>query len=140
MRIVFLIVAIIFFATGVAFAQSDQNPPSEQKPKDLQVDSDSGNVAPFISGCEISELPWNKPPSVTLQQALTLAENYINLENIDISNYYLFLVKPNPYKNDGIWLFRWAKVKSRKKGDAYIEIVVSMAGKASQIKEQHNIQ
>jgi hypothetical protein len=52
----------------------------------------------------------------------------------------LLLAKPNPYKIEQSWLFRWAKVQNKKKGNDYIEILVSTDGKASQIKEQHNIQ
>jgi hypothetical protein len=67
MRTVFLIIVIIFCATGVIFAQSNQNPPSEQKPKGLQVDHNDGSVDRIISECEILELPWIKRPPVTLQ-------------------------------------------------------------------------
>lgn len=138
MRILFLTILTFFCACGV-FAQTEQNSPTEQKPKDLQVDSDRGNVDPLFTDCELSELPWSKRPTKTLQQALVIADNYIKQEKIDISDYYLLLAKPNPYKLEQSWLFRWAKLKN-KKGENYIEIVVSMNGQASQIKEQHKIQ
>jgi hypothetical protein len=78
-------------------------------------------------------LPLDKRPQVTLQKAIALAENYIMQEKINISDYNLLLAKPNPYKSEG-WLLRWVKVYKEESGTEYIEIVISMEGKASQIK------
>ena len=119
MRIIF-VTLITMLLSSFAFAQGQPNKSSRNAP------------SPVISQRQVVELPRpeHKPPKLTLQQALKIAERFIAKEKIDISSYYLFEAKWVLYGTDAKeprWYFWWVNVD-----DAlghYVETTVSMEGR-----------
>jgi hypothetical protein len=87
----------------------------------------------------MADLPLGKRsirPQLTLQQALKLAESYIEKEKIDISSYFLREARMIQYGEekdvkDHRWFFWWAN-ENGAIGD-YVEITVSMEGKVTRL-------
>lgn len=104
----------------ISLAQTGQQPKPEPAP------------APSITQKQIVDLPLPKRgsyrPSLTLQNALKLADGYIAKERIDISRYYLYEAKYILYgskdNQEPSWFFWWVN-ENGVIGD-YVEIVVSI--------------
>ena len=78
--------------------------------------------------------PVPKPPKVTLQQALGIAERYIEREKIDVTSFYLIeakLIFPTKKVEDQQWHFWWVSVTGELGN--YIEITVTMDGEVRRI-------
>ena len=78
--------------------------------------------------------PVPKPPKVTLQQALGIAERYIEREKIDVTSFYLIeakLIFPTEKVEDQQWHFWWVSM-TMELGN-YIEITVTMDGEVKRI-------
>ena len=94
-------------------------------------------ASPTITERQVRELPQNqhKPPKLTLQQALKIAERFIAKEKIDASSYYLFEAKWVLYggeaKGEPRWYFWWVNINGSL-GD-YHQITVSMEGKVQRL-------
>ncbi len=104
----------------ILLAQTSQQPKPESAP------------APSITPKQIVDLPLPKRgsyrPSLTLQQALKIADGYIAKEKIDTSHYYLLEAKYILYgskdNQEPSWFFWWVN-ENGVVGD-YVEIVVSI--------------
>ena len=80
--------------------------------------------------------PQTFKPKLTLQEALKIAERYIDKERIEISSYWLYQAKFSLYGDQKVpdkdkipcWRFWWAK-NNGAMGD-FVDIVVFMDGKA----------
>jgi hypothetical protein len=104
----------------ILLAQTSQQPTPEPTP------------APTISLKQIVDLPLPKRgfyrPSLTLQQALKIADSYIVKEKIDISRYYLYEARHIVYgskdNQEPCWFFWWVN-ENGVIGD-YVELVVSI--------------
>ena len=127
MRRVFPLLIIICMS-GLAVTQSKHAAASNQTPQER----------PAISS-QIAELPTIKRgfrPRLSLQQALKLAESYIEKEKIEISSYFLLEARMIQYgseknKKEPRWFFWWVNEKGAM-GD-YVEITVSMEGEVSRL-------
>ncbi len=106
-----------------------------QNPQQSQTDS-----AKQIANQKIESLPFNrgqaKPPALTLQKALKMAEGYIEENKIDLSPYYLTQIKlisadPATGVKEPYWWFWWVKPNGAA-GD-YFELGVSMEGKVRRL-------
>jgi hypothetical protein len=124
--LVALFFSILF--NPILLAQTSQQPRPEPTP------------APSITPKQIVDLPLPKRgshrPSLTLQQALKIADSYIVKEKIDISRYYLYEAKYILYgskdNQEPSWFFWWVN-ENGVIGD-YVEIVVSIkTGSARQL-------
>lgn len=76
--------------------------------------------------------PRDKAPRISLQQALKVAEGFIEKEKINISTSYLFEAK---WVQDDVgvepkWRFWWVAIQINDKPTDDIRITVSMNGKA----------
>jgi len=87
-------------------------------------------------GSDLPRHPVPFKPRLSLVEGLKLADSYIQNEHIDISSYWLsearFIVYGGQGKNSKsfpAWYFRWGREAL---GD-YVEIIVSMDGKAMRI-------
>jgi hypothetical protein len=126
MRRIFSLVAIIICLSGLTVAQSKQSPASTQNPQ-----------GPPVTNRQIAELPLAKRsfrPRLTLQQALKLAESYIEKEKIEISPYFLKEARMIQYggekdERELRWFFWWVH-ENGVIGD-YVEITVSMGGQVT---------
>jgi hypothetical protein len=106
-----------------------------QKSKDQAGPQESQDYP--ISSRKIVELPLSKRgfrPKITLQEAMKLAESYIEKEKIDPSSYYLREARMIQYGDEKKakepqWFFWW--VHENGQIGNYIEITVSMDGKAA---------
>ncbi len=104
----------------ISLAQTSQQPTPTPMP------------GPSITPKQIIDLPRPKRgslrPSLTLQQALKIADGYIVKKKIDISHYYLYEAKHILYgskdNQEPSWFFRWVN-ENGVIGD-YVEIVVSI--------------
>ena len=116
--LVALFFSILF--SPISLAQSSQQPKPEPTP------------GPTITPKQIVDLPLPERgfhrPSLTLQQALKIADSYIVKEKIDISRYYLYEAKHILYggkdNQEPSWFFWWVN-ENDVIGD-YVEIVVSI--------------
>ena len=116
------LVAILFsiLFNPILLAQTSQQPKPEPTP------------APSITPRQIVDLPLPKRgsyrPSLTLQNALKIADGYIVKEKIDISHYYLLEAKYILYGSkdhqDPSWFFWWVS-ENGVIGDC-VEIIVSI--------------
>ena len=80
--------------------------------------------------------PQAKPPAITLQKALRVAENYIEKNKIDISPYYLTEIKliaadPEKGLKEPYWWFWWVKPNGAA-GD-YFQLGISMKGEVQRL-------
>ena len=104
----------------IVLAQTSQQPKPEPTP------------APSITQKQIVDLPQPRRssyrPSLTMQNALKIADGYIVKQKIDISHYYLFEAKYILYgstdNQDPSWFFWWVN-ENGVIGDC-VEIVVSI--------------
>jgi hypothetical protein len=131
MRIVFKVTLVIVLAVLTA-APAGSPPASGRGPQSSEVQA-GAEQGLTTRPCSISDLPWDRRPPITLQQALGVADAYVLREDIDLSNYYLLLVTPSPYQ-DRAWMFRWARLEGE--GEGYIEINVTWEGEASRVKSK----
>jgi hypothetical protein len=114
--------------SGLAAAQSKQPPASTQAPQEQPV-----------TDRRIAELPLAKRsfrPRLTLQEALKLAEGYIEKEKVAISSYFLKEARMIQYGGEKDvkeprWFFWWVN-EDGAVGD-YVEITVSMEGQVSRL-------
>jgi hypothetical protein len=114
--------------SGLTVAQSRQASASAQNPQEHPV-----------TNRRIVELPLAKRgfrPRLTLQQALKLAEGYIEKEKIEIASYFLLEARMIQYGGEKDvkeprWFFWWTN-ESGAMGD-YVEITVSMEGQVSRL-------
>ena len=116
------LIAILFsmLFSPILLAQASQQPKPES------------TLGPSITQKQIVEVPLPKRgsnrPSLTLQNALKIADAYIVKQKIDISHYYLFEAKYILYgskdNQDPSWFFWWVN-ENGVIGD-YVEIVVSI--------------
>jgi hypothetical protein len=116
------LIAILFsiLFSPILLAQDNQQPKPESTP------------GPSITQKQIVDLPLPKRgsyrPSLTLQNALKIADGYIAKQKIDISHYYLLEAKYILYgskeNQDPSWFFWWVN-ENGVIGD-YVEIVVSI--------------
>jgi hypothetical protein len=119
MKVLVAILLSILFSP-ILLAQANQQPKPESTP------------GPSIIQKQIVDLPLPKRgsyrPSLTLQNALKIADGYIAKEKVDISHYYLLEVKYILYgskdNQDPSWFFWWVN-ENGARGD-YVEIVVSI--------------
>ena len=126
MRRIFSLIAIIICLSGLTVAQSRQSPASAQNPQEQPV-----------TNRRIVELPLAKRgfrPRLTLQQALKLAEGYIEKEKIEIASYFLLEARMIQYGGEKDvkeprWFFWWINDNGAM-GD-YVQITVSMEGQVS---------
>ncbi len=126
MRRIFSLIAIIICLSGLTVAQSRQAPASAQNPQEQPV-----------TNRRIVELPLAKRgfrPRLTLQQALKLAEGYIEKEKIEIASYFLLEARMIQYGGEKDvkeprWFFWWIN-ENGAMGD-YVQITVSMEGQVS---------
>ncbi len=111
---------LIILFNPILLAQTSQQPKPEPMP------------GPSITPKQIVDLPLPTRgfhrPSLTLQQALNIADSYIAKKKIDISRYYLLEAKHILYgskdNQDPSWFFWWVN-ENGVIGD-YVEIVVSI--------------
>ena len=128
MRRILSLVAIIICVSGLAVAQSKQSPASTQNPQEQPV-----------TNRQLAELPLAKRsfrPRLTLQQALKLAEGYIEKEKVALSSYFLKEARMIQYggekdAKEPRWFFWWVH-EDGATGD-YIEMTVSMDGQVSRL-------
>ena len=114
------LVAFLFsmLFSPILLAQTSQQPKPES------------TSSPAITQKQIVELPkgGSYRPSLTLQNALKIAEGYIVKEKIDISHYYLFEAKYILYgdkdNKDPSWYFWWTHEDGA--FGHYVELVVSI--------------
>ena len=116
------LIAILFsiLFSPILLAQTNQQPKPESTPR------------PSITQKQIVDLSLPKRgsyrPSLTLQNALKIADGYIVKQKIDISHYYLLEAKYIFYggkdNQDPSWFFWWVN-ENGVIGD-YVEIVVSI--------------
>ena len=116
------LIAILFSILFSPFllAQANQQPKRESTP------------GPSITQKQIVDLPLPKRgpyrPSLTLQNALKIADGYLLKQKIDISHYYLleakYIVYGSKDNQDPSWFFWWVN-ENGVIGD-YLEIVVSI--------------
>jgi hypothetical protein len=98
----FFLIFILLAMPGLLFSQSGQEPNAEPKSEDG-----------LLRHRRIVDLPLPKrgfKPKLTLQQALKIAERYVEIEKIDLSSYYLLEAKFFLYGGDvkdPRWLFVW---------------------------------
>ncbi len=126
MRRIFSLIAIIICLSGLTVAQSRQAPASAQNSQEQPV-----------TNRRIVELPLAKRgfrPRLTLQQALKLAEGYIEKEKIEIASYFLLEARMIQYGGEKDvkeprWFFWWIN-ENGAMGD-YVQITVSMEGQVS---------
>ncbi|HWP54385.1 MAG TPA: hypothetical protein VN476_09600 [Pyrinomonadaceae bacterium] len=126
MKAVFLIF-ILLAVPGLSFCQSSQE--QETKPK---------SEGPSLPQRQIVDLPRPKQgyrPKLTLQQALTIGEHYVEVEKLDLSSYYLleakFILWGGNVK-DPRWLFVWLNSgRASKTQGVDFQLTVSMEGKVS---------
>ncbi len=126
MRRIFSLIAIIICLSGLTVAQSRQSPASAQNPQEQPV-----------TNRRIVELPLAKRgfrPRLTLQQALKLAEGYIEKEKMEIASYFLLEARMIQYGGEKDvkeprWFFWWIN-ENGAMGD-YVQITVSMEGQVS---------
>ena len=126
MRRIFSLIAIIICLSGLTVAQSRQSPASAQNPQEQPV-----------TNRRIVELPLAKRgfrPRLTLQQALKLAEGYIEKEKIEIASYFLLEARMIQYGGEKDvkeprWFLWWIN-ENGAMGD-YVQITVSMEGQVS---------
>ena len=117
------LMAILFsiLLSPILLAQTNQQPKPESTPS-----------GPSIIMKQIVDLPLPRRgayrPSLTLQNALKIADGYIARQKIDISHYYLLEAKYILYgskeNKDPSWYFWWVH-ENGAAGD-YVEIVVSI--------------
>ena len=111
---------LIILINPILLAQTSQQPKPEPMP------------GQSITPKQIVELPLPTRglhrPSLTLQQALKIADSYIVKQKIDISHYYLYEAKHILYGSkehqEPSWFFWWVN-ENDMIGD-YVEIVVSI--------------
>jgi hypothetical protein len=116
--LVALFLSILF--NPILLAQTHQQTSPEPKP------------APSITPKQIVDLSLPKirfhRPSLTLQQALKIADSYILKEKIDISRYYLYEAKYILYGSEDnqepSWFFWWVN-ENGVMGD-YVELIVAI--------------
>ena len=128
MRRILSLVAIIICVSGLAVAQSKQSPASTRNPQERPV-----------TNRQLAELPLAKRsfrPRLTLQQALKLAEGYIEKEKVALSSYFLKEARMIQYGGEKDvkeprWFFWWVN-ENGAMGD-YVEITVSMEGQVSRL-------
>ena len=128
MRRTFLLLTVLMSASGLTVAQSKQPPAATQNPQ-----------GPPVTNRQTVELPpagRSFRPRLTLQQALKLAEGYIEKEKIDISSYFLREARMIQYGGEkdvkeARWFFWWVR-EGGAVGD-YVEITVSMDGQVSRL-------
>lgn len=128
MRRVLSLAAVIICVSGLAAAQSKQPPASTHNPQ-----------GPPVTNRRIAELPLARRsfrPRLTLQQALKLAEGYIEKEKVAISSYFLKEARMIQYGGEKDvkeprWFFWWVN-ENGAMGD-YVEITVSMEGQVSRL-------
>jgi hypothetical protein len=128
MRRISLLIALIICASGFIAAQSNRITARAQHPSDKSA-----------TGQQRAELPLAKrstKPRLTLQQALKLAEAYIEEEKINVSSYFLREARMIQYGeekdvSEPRWFFWWVH-ESGALGD-YVEITVSMEGRVSRL-------
>ena len=128
MRRILSLVAIIICVSGLAVAQSKPSPASTQNPQEQPV-----------TNRQLAELPLAKRsfrPRLTLQQALKLAEGYIEKEKVALSSYFLKEARMIQYGGEkdvkeARWFFWWVN-ENGAMGD-YVEITVSMEGQVSRL-------
>lgn len=130
MRSTAMIVAMLSFLFVCLEADSQSLPPSP------------GNQRRSATDQKIIDLPLSRHqfrPKLSLQSALKIADGYIEKEHIDISSYWLyranFILYGDQGKNDKdkdpCWHFWWVN-NNGSIGD-YVEIIVSMDGKAGRL-------
>lgn len=128
MRRIFSLVAIIICVSGLTAAQTKQSPVPIQPPPERPA-----------TDRQIAELPLTKRsfrPRLTLQQALKLAESYIEKEKVEITSYFLKEARMIQYGGEKEvkeprWFFWWVN-ENGAMGD-YVEITVSMEGQVSRL-------
>jgi hypothetical protein len=126
MRRIFSLAATIICVSGLTVARSKQSPASTHNPQEQPV-----------TNRQIAELPLAKRsfrPRLTLQQALRLAESYIEKEKIEISPYFLSEARMIQFGGEkdvreSRWFFWWVN-ENGAMGD-YVQITVSMEGQVS---------
>jgi len=137
MRTLILSVAAITCFGSILFAQSSQPSSSSQNSQDTKVDSQSAIVDPILTPEQINKLPSIKvKPQLTLHRALKIAERYAQKERFNLSSYFLLEARMVQYGSEQNakelrWFFRWVN-ETGAMGD-YIEITVSMKGKATRL-------
>jgi|GEM_PF-2349178 len=127
MRSIFSLLAMTICMSGLAVAQSKQTPASSQNCREQPV-----------ANRQVIELPVRRSfrPRLTLQQALRLAESYIEKEKVKISSYFLKearMIQHGGEKDvkEPRWFFWWVN-ENGALGD-YVEITVSMDGQVSRL-------
>lgn len=123
MRILLAVATVLVLST-LALGQSNQ---TNQKTQDTSLSNQQVN--------DFSRLKRNFRPKLTLQNALKIAEDYIEQSRADASNYFLVEARMIQYGGEkDVKEFRWFFVWAHESGalGSNIEITVSMDGKVEQ--------
>lgn len=123
MRIILMLIGAMVLNVVVSGQTPSSKPKGqEQKPADILYDN-----------IQIKRSVLFPRPKITMQDALKVAEDYIDKGKIPIAPYYLYQVTLIPVNaeqgvSEPYWLFQWIKDDGTIGG--YIQIRVSMDGEA----------
>jgi hypothetical protein len=119
MRVV-IIGLVVLFLTHSAFGQKSKSDDGDQ----------ATQLANPITKRQVLELPRrDRPPQMSLQRALKIAEAFIKKQKLDISSCYLFEAKLIAQQKTSRWAFWWVSLRGNNAAAKDIRITVTMDGR-----------
>lgn len=127
MRIILMLIGAMVLNVVVVSGQTPSSKPKEQEQKPADILYDNVQIKRSVS---------SPRPKITMQDALKVAEDYINEKQIAIEPYYLYrvnLIHANAQEgvSEPYWWFWWIK-EDGAFGD-YVELGVYMDGRVRRI-------
>lgn len=127
MKNIVIIIAALFLTTSVCGQEKER----EERGQDSPI------LSHPITKDDLLMLPRrDKPPSISLKQALKIAERFIKKERLDVSTCYLFEAKWSEGKagnTEPKWNFWWVRMRGATGKD--IRITVSTEGTAQLLSD-----
>lgn len=120
MRLVAVTLVFLCLGTWIFSQEKQQTNPAQ-----------STTLSTAITKEEVLKLPrLDRPPKITLQRALKVAESFIKKEKLDLSSCYLFEARWVSSESDdskSYWVFWWVRLLGASGKD--IKVAISMEGK-----------